>query len=148
MAAAMLALLAGGAAAQDRDVDLSKYVGKYPDRQFLALPAVHDPLAKLLGQGVGPFLARFQVLSPMEMDGRDLVASGCVQHNCGPEQSAFTIDLDTGEVAAASVTQDKYVDIYSSHTHYDDLPPGIRHWITARTSQTAPFKKMQFRYFK
>jgi hypothetical protein len=142
-------LLVAGAAARDRDVDLDKYVGKHPDRQFLALTAVHDPLAKLLGKRLDKFLRALEVTAPMEQVGRDLVASGCMAHNCTVEQSAFAIDLDSGKVVAASITEGKYFDIYSNGiSNYDDLPPGIRHWISSRTSQSDTFRKMRFRFMK
>lgn len=145
----LVSLLAHGALAQERDLGLDKYVGKYPDKQFMALPAVHDALARLMGDKLDAFIARFQVLTPIGRVSRDIVAAGCVKHNCAAEQAAFTIDLDSGRAAAASLTQGRYIDIYSKDTtRYDDLPPGLRRWITSRTSQSTSFKKMQFRFFK
>ena len=95
------------------------------------------------------FVARFQVLTPIDRCRRDIVARDACKHNCAAEQAAFAIDLDTGAAAAASLTQGKYMDIYSkSTTSYDDLPPGLRRWISSRTSQSTSFKKMQFRFFK
>jgi hypothetical protein len=144
-------LLASGAAtmAQERDLGLDKYVGKHPDKQFMALPAVHDSLGRLLGDKLNAFVARFQVTTPIDRIARDIVAAGCVKHKCASEQAAFAIDLDTGQVAAASLTRGRYMDIYSKGTtKYDDLPPGLRHWISSRTSDSMSFKKMQFRYFK
>jgi len=149
MGMVVICLLAGGAAAQDRDLRLDKYVGKYPDKQFLALAAVHDPLARLLGRRLKPFLDRFQVLTPIDKVSDDVVAQGCVRHNCANEQAAFAVDLNTGAATAASLTEGRYMDIYSASTaKYDDLPPGIRHWIRSRTSQSTSFEKMKFRFFK
>lgn len=146
---ALACLLAGAAAAQDRDLKLDRYVGKYPDKQFMALPAVHDPLARLMGDRLEAFLGRFEVLRPIDRVARDIVAQGCVRNDCAAEQAAFSIDLDTGEAAAASLTQGRYMDIYSkSTTTYDNLPPGLRRWIRSRTSQSTQFKKMQFRFYK
>lgn len=143
------ALMASGAAAQNQSPGLDQYVGRYPDHQFMALPAVHEPLARLLGERLGRFLKRFQVLTPIDKVSNNVVAEGCVRHNCVNEQAAFVIDLDTGEATAASLTQGKYMDVYSkSTTRYDDLPPGIRRWISSRTSQTTSFKKFEFRFFK
>jgi len=142
-------LLAGAAAAQERDLKLDRYVGKYPDKQFMALRAVHDPLAKLMGDRLEPFLGRFQVLTPIGRVSRDIVAQGCVRDKCASEQAAFTIDLDSGEAAAASLTQGRYIDIYSNRTRsYDDLPPGLRQWISSRTSQNPHFKKLKIRFYK
>lgn len=146
---ALVCLLAGAAAAQERDLGLDRYVGKSPDKQFLALPAVHDPLARLLGDRLEPFLSRFQVLRPIDRVSRDIVAQGCVRNNCAAEQAAFAIDLDTGAVAAASLTQGRYMDIYGkSTTSYDHLPPGLRRWISSRTSQDPHFKRLKFRFHK
>lgn len=146
---ALACLLAGAAAAQDRDLKLDRYLGKYPDKQFMALPAVHDPLARLMGDRLEAFLGRFEVLRPIDRVARDIVAQGCVRNDCAAEQAAFSIDLDTGEAAAASLTQGRYMDIYSkSTTTYDNLPPGLRRWIRSRTSQSTQFKKMQFRFYK
>jgi hypothetical protein len=138
-----------GAAAQQRDLGLEQYVGKNPDQQFLALPAVHDPLARLMGKRLDAFVKRFQAVTPIDKVGRDIVAQGCVRDKCAAEQAAFAIDLDTGEVAAATLTQGRYMNIYSRKTSaYDDLPPGLRRWISSRTSQTGRFRRMKFRYFK
>jgi hypothetical protein len=145
----MAGLMAAGAAAQDHSPTLDKYVGQYPDHRFLALPAVHGPLARLLGGRIGPFLKRFQVLRPIDKVSNDVVAEGCVRQNCAAEQAAFAIDLDTGEATAASLTKGRYMDIYSkSTTRYDDLPPGIRRWISSRTSPSTSFKKMEFRFIE
>jgi len=144
-------LLASGAAtmAQERDLGLDQYMGKHPDKQFMALPVVHDSLTRLLGDKLNSFMSRFQVTDRIDQIGRDLVAAGCVKHKCAAEQVAFAIDLDTGHVAAASLRQGRYMDVYSRDTtNYDDLPPGLRHWISSRTSDTTSFKKMEFRYFK
>jgi hypothetical protein len=146
---AVLCLLAGSAAARDRDPSLDKYVGRYPDKQFLALAAVHDPLARLMGHRLKQFLARFQVLTPIDKVSDDLVAEGCVRHNCANEQAAFAIDLNTGAATAASLTEGRYMDIYSASTaKYDDLPPGLRRWISSRTAQSTSFKKMKLRFVK
>jgi hypothetical protein len=142
-------LIAGAAAAQEHDLSLERYVGKSPDRQFLALPAVHDPLARLLGHRLQTFLSRLQVVTPIDRVSRDIVAQGCVRDNCAAEQAAFTIDLDTGAAAAASLTQGRYMDIYSKNTTtYNDLPPGLRRWISSRTSRSPQFKHLKFRFFK
>ncbi len=149
MAAAAAILAAVAAIAQDRDLGLDRYIGKNPDRQFLSLPAVHDPLARLLGDRLNAFLDRFQVVTPIDQVGRDIVAQGCVRDRCAAEQSAFAIDLDTGAAAAASLTRGRYMDIYSKTTRsYADLPPGLRRWISSRTSQDPHFKRLRFRYFK
>ncbi|HKD68734.1 MAG TPA: hypothetical protein VKB84_17965 [Candidatus Binataceae bacterium] len=141
-------LMAAAAAAKERDLKLDQYVGKYPDRQFLALPAVRDPLARLLGKRLGPFLDRFQVTTPIDRVARDIVAEGCVRHNCGAEQAAFSVDLDTGEVAAATLTEGKYINIYGGSTRsYRNLPPGLRRWISSRTSQDPHFKKLKLRFY-
>lgn len=146
---ALACLLAGMAAAQERDLKLDRYVGKYPDKQFMALAAVHDPLARLMGDRLEAFLARFEELRRIDRVSRDIVAQGCVRNDCAAEQAAFSIDLDTGEATAASLTQGRYMDIYSKRTTtYDDLPPGLRRWIRSRTSQSTQFKKMQFRFYK
>jgi hypothetical protein len=148
-ATALVCLMTGAAAAQGRDMRLEWYVGKEPDKQFMALPAVHDPLARLLGERLDKFLNRFQELTPIDQVSRDVVAQGCVRDKCRNEQAAFAIDLDTGEAAAASLTQGRYMDIYSKNTtSYHDLPPGLRRWISSRTSQDPRFRRLKLRFFK
>jgi hypothetical protein len=145
---ALASMLAGVAMAQEHDLKLDQYVGKYPDKQFLVLPAVHDPLARLMGGRLDAFVSRFQVTTPIERVSRDIVAEGCVQHNCAAEQAAFSIDLDTGQVAAATLTEGKFMNIYSRNTtSYNRLPPGLRHWISSRTSQDPRFKRLKFRFY-
>jgi hypothetical protein len=146
---ALACLIAGAAAAQDRNLRLDRYVGKMPDKQFLGLPAVRDPLTRLLRDRTKSFLARFQEVVPIGQVSRDLVVEGCVRNNCVNEQAAFTIGLDTGQAAAASLTQGRYMDIYSANTtNYGRLPPGLRRWISSRTSQDPRFRQLKFRYFK
>ncbi len=143
----LLCLLAGAAAAQENYLSLDKWVGKMPDRQFLALPAVHGALSSLLGDGLERFLGSFQQVTPIDRVSRDIVAQGCARNNCKAEQAAFAIDLDTGEASAATLTRGRYLDIYSkSTTSYDDLPPGLRRWISSRTSQDPHFKRLKFRF--
>jgi hypothetical protein len=147
--AMVIAGLMAAAAAHSQSPALDKYVGQYPDHKFMALPAVHGPLVRLLGNRLGRFLKRFQVLTPIDKVSNDIVAEGCVRHYCADEQVAFAIDLSSGEATAASLTKGHYMDIYSkSTTRYDDLPPGIRHWMSSRTSQSTSFKNMEFRFFK
>lgn len=149
MHAALILALAGLAQAQEQDLKLDNYVGKLPDKQFLELPGVHDPLARLLGERLRAFLDRFQVVRPIDQVSRDIVAEGCVRSHCAAEQAAFAIDLDTRAAAAASLTQGRYMDIYSkSTTNYNRLPPGLRHWISSRTSQITDFKRLKFRFHK
>jgi len=146
---ALVCLIAGAAAAQERDLKLDRWVGKYPEKEFLSLPAVHDPLAHLMGDRLKRFLSRFQVVTPIDRVARDIVAAGCVRHDCADEQVAFALDLDTGKVAAASLRQGKYMDIYSNDTTtYDHLPPGLRRWISSRTSKSQRFKRMKFTFYK
>lgn len=72
-----------------------------------------------------------------------------MRSNCAAEQAAFAIDLDTGTAAAASLTQGRYMDIYSKTTRsYNALPPGLRRWISSRTSQDPRFKRLEFRFHK
>src|ERR1700746_859509 len=96
MGMVVICVLAGSVAAQDSDLGLDKYVGKYPDKRFLALPAVPAPLARWLGRRLKPFLARFQVLTLIDRVSDEVVAQGCVRHNCANEQAAFSIDVKTG----------------------------------------------------
>jgi hypothetical protein len=145
----LVCLVAGGATAQERDPGLEQYVGTKPDAHFFALPAVHDPLAALMGDRLDAFLRRFQVVRPIDKVARDIVAEGCVRNQCTSEQAAFAIDLDSGQVAAASLNHGRYIDIYSkSTTSYPDLPPGMRRWISSRTSQSGKFRRMKFRFFR
>jgi hypothetical protein len=146
---AFVCLLAGAAAAQERALGLDRYIGKLPDKQFLSVPAVHNPLARLLGDRLDSFLARFQQLTPIDHVSNDIVAEGCVRDNCANEQVAFSIDLDTGQVAAASLTQGKYMDVYSmTTTDFGRLPPGLRRWIGSRTSQDPRFRQLKVRWFR
>ncbi len=146
---ALACALAGAAVAQENYLSLDRWVGTPPNAQFMALPEVHTALSRLLGDGLDRFLSRFQAVTPIDRVSRDIVAQGCVRNNCAAEQAAFTIDLDTGEAAAASLTQGRYMDIYSkSTTTYAALPPGLRRWISSRTSQSSPFKRIKFRFHK
>jgi hypothetical protein len=146
---ALACLMAGAACAQqEREPSLERYVGKSPDKQFLGLLEVRDPLKKLMGERLEEFLSRFQQVTPIDQVSRDIVAQGCVRSSCAAEQAAFAINLDTGGASAASLTQGRYMDIYSDTTKYNDLPPGLRRWISSRTSQSTHFKRIKLRFFK
>jgi hypothetical protein len=146
---ALVCLLAGAAAAQEGDLRLDRYVGKLPDQQFLSLPPVRDPLARLLGERLNSFLTRFQQIRPIGQISRDIVAEGCVRDNCANEQVAFAINLDTGQASAASLTHGRYMDVYSmTTTYYGRLPPGLRRWISSRTSQDPRYRQLTVRWFK
>ncbi len=146
---ALLCSLAAGATAQQHDLGLEQYVGTKPDSHFFALAAVHDPLAALMGERLDGFLRRFQVVQPIDKVARDIVAEGCLRDRCATEQAAFAIDLDTGQVAAAVLNHGRSIDIYSKNTtSYDDLPPGLRRWISSRTSQSGKFSRLKFRFFE
>ena len=126
---------------------LSAYAGRLPDAQFLNLPAVNQPLHNLLGPRYTGFRNRFQVLFPIGLVGRDLVAEACVRSQCASHRAAFALDLDTGKVAAALFTGHTF-EIYSAGAdRYLDLPPGLRHWVTRVTDENPP-GRIKFSYAK
>ncbi|HLH76930.1 MAG TPA: hypothetical protein VKV28_09025 [Candidatus Binataceae bacterium] len=131
--------------AQPAPPQLSGYAGRLPDSQFLNLPAVNRPLHELLGARYTAFRNRFQVLFPIGLVGRDLVAEACVRSQCATRRAAFALDLDTGKVAAAFFTRHTF-EIYGDADHrYLDLPPGLRHWITRVTDENSP-GRIQFQF--
>jgi|GEM_PF-5723606 hypothetical protein len=133
------------AKAQTAHPPLSAYAGRLPDSKFLDLPGVNQPLHKLLGSRYTAFRSRFQVLFPIGLVGRDLVAEACVRSQCANHRVAFALDLDTGKVAAAFFTRHTF-EIYTGADHrYLDLPPGLRHWISRVTDENSP-SRIQFTY--
>jgi len=143
----LLGAFAATAVAQDKYATLSRYSGKYPDSRFFALPEVAQPLHRLLGGNVTDFRSLFQVKFPLGMVGTDLVAEGCVRHECAERRAAFAIDLQTGHISAATLNDHRFT-IYSDRgKQYLDLNPGLRMWISRVTDETTP-GKMSFSFVK
>jgi hypothetical protein len=110
--------------------DLRKYVGTYPFEKFLRLPQIKVPLEGVLGGHLEELKSRFDVVVPIEMVARDLFVSGCRAHDCADNNACFSINVDTGEVVAATLKNGEDIDIYSrTATNYDELPPAIKRWV-------------------
>ena len=64
-------------------------------------PGVGKVLATLMGGNYQQFVDRFQVVSPATIEGRYLVADGCMPHACNMQYSFLAIDLRTKRISAA-----------------------------------------------
>jgi serine/threonine protein kinase len=136
------------AAPRVEQTDLRKYVGTYPFEKFLRLPEIKIPLERVLDGHMEEFKSRFGVLSPIEMVDRDLFASGCREHDCSDNEACFSINVDTGEVVAATLTNGEFIDIYSrTVTNYDELPLAIKRWVMVESAaSSASPKQLQLRF--
>jgi hypothetical protein len=91
------------------------------------------------------------VVVPIEMVARDLFVSGCRAHDCADNNACFSINVDTGQVVAATLKNGEYIDIYSrTATNYDEVPLAIKRWVMGLkgADSLASPKQLQLRFVR
>jgi len=93
---------------------LERYVGKYPNELFRAVPSVRTRLRQLLGTNYKAFTDRMQVETPIEKDGDTIVMRGCMAHSCTIEEAILVIDLNDGTPYVALKFDSKFRPIFAA----------------------------------
>ena len=138
-AAIVCALAAANARAQeacpDAAHDLLHYAGTYQSVQLLAEPAVAAKLKKLLGPELAHMKRNLDVVGPVDLISCDLVISGNAEHQGGEENAIVAIDIHSGAVAAAIMSQGKiaiYADTgktMAGMAYEEAVPLAIKDWL-------------------
>jgi hypothetical protein len=122
--------------AQGRLDRLKRWEGKYPTTKkgrittrFFAEPEIRTPLLKLLSRDDYNLLTKeYAVETPVKKIGDYLVVKVCKPHMCF-EQSAFAIDLTTGNVfvrMALDETPDRW---FASKGNAENLPADVKGYM-------------------
>ena len=77
-----------------RQDNLGKYVGLYPDDLFKGEPGLTRRLRTFLGRNYSMFKGRLQTQMPIEDYDSALVLRGCMAHACGFEEAILVIGVD------------------------------------------------------
>jgi len=102
---AALSSAAGTAYSPAQSGNYERYVGKYPSDLFKGEPALKTRLLALLGRNYGLFMSHLGVEMPIENDQGGLVVRGCLPHSCTTEDGILVIDLGTGKLHVAILSQ-------------------------------------------
>jgi hypothetical protein len=128
LAAPLLAAMPSFAQAGPYD----SWVGKY------AFQVAKDPTLKKRFQALtktdfSSFVDRIDVSAPIVKSGDFIFGHGCLPHNCGDEEAAFTIQAQTGAIAAVTMSRapGARFTIYGAPSA-EQLPPPLQEWIRAR----------------
>jgi hypothetical protein len=125
-----LFLLGSAAAAAEKLGHLRQFIGKYPDEQFMELPEIDQPLKRLLGGKISHFRQNLGVYVPMDFIQGHLVATGCQPHNCRMEKTILAVNLLTGQLTVAIMSQCRTIHIYSQATdNWNYLPVAVQKWV-------------------
>ncbi|HEY6046703.1 MAG TPA: hypothetical protein VIU65_08875 [Pyrinomonadaceae bacterium] len=132
----VLLFCCGAAIAQAPLSNLKRWDGKYPTTKkgrvttrFFAEPAIRTRLLKLLSREDYNLLTKeYAVETPVKKIGNYLVVKVCKPHMCF-EQSAFAIDLTTGNIfvrMALDETPDRWL---ASQGSAADLPADVKGYM-------------------
>lgn len=109
------------------------WVGKYAF-QVAKDPALKKRFQALTEKDFSSFVDRIDVSQPIVKSGDFIFGHGCLPHNCGDEEAAFTIQAQTGALAAVTMSRapGRQFTIYGAPSA-DQLPPPLQEWIRARS---------------
>lgn len=136
IAAALLAALLTAAPISPAFAQAGPYdswVGKYAF-QVAKDPALKKRFQALTKNGYPSFESRIDVSAPIVRSGDFIYGHGCLPHNCGDEEAAFTIQAQTGALAAVVMSRapGERFTIYGA-PNAEQLPPPLQEWIKARS---------------
>ena len=113
--------------------DLAILVGKYSD--YILSPNMFDLMPASLQAAKADFVARLNVVSPIDSSGRYYFGSGCAPHECGMNEAAWVMDKMTGNGEAVIM---KYIPTDAASAAHEDfllyggikdnLPPPLASW--------------------
>lgn len=112
--------------AQEPPIDLAKYVGKHHSEVF-SEPLINKKFISLLGEDYPTFTEAVNVASELEVKGNYYFGAGCAAHSCGTTESAFAINIKTGEIFASRLIEGKNIKSYGV-TSEQDLPVPLYIW--------------------
>lgn len=97
-------------------------------------PALKKHFQALIKKEYPSFESRIDVSAPIVKSGDFIYGHGCLPHNCGDEEAAFTIQAQTGALAAVVMSRapGQQFTIYGAPSA-DQLPPPLQEWIKARS---------------
>jgi hypothetical protein len=84
--------------------ELANLQGKYSD--YIINPAMFDMMPSSLKAAKSDFVARLNVVTPIDSEGRYYFGTGCAPHECTMNEAAWAIDKMTGKGTAVIM---KYV---------------------------------------
>ena len=106
--------------------DLSEYVGQHPADIFNDTE-VKQKFKVLLGDYYDRFVTNINVASEIEQKYNFYFGSGCSPHSCGIDESAFAIDIETGEVFASMLSNGETIQTFGVTTE-QNLPAPLYAW--------------------
>lgn len=107
-----------------------KYVGKYPNDLFRAVPSVKTRVRQLLGANYQSFNDRMQVQTPIEKDGDTIVMRGCMAHLCTIDEAILVIDLNDGTPYVALKFDSKFRPVFAADK--SRIPQSLRRAMNAQ----------------
>lgn len=110
--------------------DYEKYVGKYPNDLFRAVPSVRTRLRQLLGTNYQAFNDRMQVQTPIEKDEETVVMRGCMAHLCTIDEAILVIDVNDGTTYVALKFDGKFRPIFAADK--SRIPASLRRAMNAQ----------------
>lgn len=111
------------------------YAGEYKTAEVLGDPAVDAALTRLLGSELAHLKRNLGVAGPVDLISSDLVISGNAPHQGGEENAIVDINVYSGAVAAAILSQGKiaiYADTgktMSGMAYEEAVPLAIKDWL-------------------
>lgn len=92
---------------------LKKSAGKYPyEIKLMENAELKARLSKLLGGDWADMKANWNVETPMEIEGRILMASACQAHNCAANNYVMFVDLDNDNINVFHIEENKGTKTY------------------------------------
>lgn len=114
---------------------MQAHTGEYRSAKVLGDPVINDALKRLLGPELAHLQRDLHVSGPVALIYCDLVVSGNAEHLGGEENAIVAIDIHSGAVAAAIMSQGK-IAIYAdtgktmAGTAYEEaVPLAIKDWL-------------------
>lgn len=114
---------------------MQAHAGEYGSAKVLGDPVINDALKRLLGPELVHLQRNLQVSGPVDLISCDLVISGNAEHQGGEENAIVAIDIHTGAIAAAIMSQGEiaiYADTrktMAGMAYEEAVPLAIKDWI-------------------
>lgn len=103
------------------------HTSQYPTELVEDL-AFNSKFKELLGESYEAFHTNLSVASNVVNEGKYLFGQGCMPHACGSDIASFAIDLDTGLIYAAMLTDGSSLRTFGTENR-EDFPPPLLNWM-------------------